>query len=101
MRAFGAAALLLTAAAALSAQQPARPASAAQPPPPAAAIPGARETITPAQLAAAIDKLGTVEFAERMAAARTTRRADPSTGRRLFEGDATGDHTSDDFLPFV
>jgi HEAT repeat protein len=78
MRAFGAAALLLTAAAALSAQQPARPASAAQPPPPAAAIPGARETITPAQLAAAIDKLGTVEFAERMAAARTTRRADPS-----------------------
>jgi HEAT repeat protein len=78
MRAAGTAALLLTAVAALSAQQPPVPASQT----PAATAPAgakdARDVVTPAQLAAAIDKLGTVEFTERMAAARTARRADPA-----------------------
>ena len=54
---------------ALAAQQtPARP-------PPAdaagASVADARDAVTPAQLAAAIDKLGTIDFTERMAAART------------------------------
>jgi hypothetical protein len=67
---------MLTAAVALSAQQPpGRPPSAA--PPPSAAR-DARDVVTPAQLAAAIDKLGTVEFTDRMAAAKTARRADPA-----------------------
>ena len=85
MRAPVAAVLLLTVCAGLSAQQPpARPpATAAPPPPPAPSAPAAgppregADAVTPAQLAAAIEKLGTVDFAERMAAARTTRRADP------------------------
>lgn len=38
-----------------------------------------RETVTPAQLAAAIEKLGTVDYAARTTAARTVRRADPAT----------------------
>ena len=68
---------MLTAAVALSAQQPAgRPPSAAPTPPSAAR--DARDVVTPAQLAAAIDKLGTVEFTDRMAAAKTARRADPA-----------------------
>ena len=67
---------MVTAAVALSAQQPpGRPPSAA--PPPSAAR-DARDVVTPAQLAAAIDKLGTVEFTDRMAAAKTARRADPA-----------------------
>lgn len=49
---------------------------------PSPAIPtaasGAGEVVSPAQLAAAIDKLGTLDFAERMAAARTARRAEPA-----------------------
>ena len=40
-----------------------------------AAAPQEREPVTAAQLRAAIDKLGTVEYAVRMAAARTVRRA--------------------------
>jgi HEAT repeat protein len=75
MRVPAAAALLLTAAVALSAQQPGRPPSA---PPPSPAARESRDVVTPAQLAAAIDKLGTVEFTERMAAAKTARRADPA-----------------------
>ena len=56
-----------------AAQQP--PASGqARPLPPAPQE--SAEKVTPAQLAAAIDKLGTLEYADRMAAARTTRRAD-------------------------
>jgi HEAT repeat protein len=87
MRAFGAAALLVTVVAAVSAQQPAPSAPSTQraPTPPAskpasspAPAKDARDAVTPAQLAAAIEKLGTVEFTERMAAARTTRRADPA-----------------------
>jgi HEAT repeat protein len=80
MRVPAAAALLLTAAVCLSAQKPAPPPSAASPvptaTPPASGSP--RDVVTPAQLAAAIDKLGTLEFTDRMAAARTTRRADPA-----------------------
>ena len=83
MRVLAVAALLLMAAVELSAQQPARPPSATPPTPTPPATPGAasrdaRDVVTPAQLAAAIDKLGTVEFTDRMAAARTTRRADPA-----------------------
>jgi HEAT repeat protein len=51
----------------LSAQQPAR---GQQPP-----APEAGEAVTAAQLSEAIDKLGTVDYTVRMAAARTTRRA--------------------------
>jgi HEAT repeat protein len=94
MRAFGVATLLVAAVSALSAQQPAPPAPSAQTPPvsPAAPSPNpdpqsgpqpgpqkdAREAVSPAQLAAAIDKLGTLDFTERMTAARTARRADAS-----------------------
>jgi len=72
------AAMVVTSAAALAAQtKPATPAPA--PPTARASAPAdAKDAVTPAQLAAAIDKLGTVEFSDRMAAARTTRRADPS-----------------------
>jgi len=74
----------LTVSAGLSAQQPpARPpATPARPPAPSAPAGSppreGADAVTPAQLAAAIEKLGTVDFPERMAAARTTRRADPS-----------------------
>ena len=69
-----AAALVLASAVALAGQQKPAPPSA---PPPAAAA-DARDVVTPAQLAAAIAKLGSVEFTDRMAAARTARRADPA-----------------------
>jgi HEAT repeat protein len=79
MRAFGAAALMLLAVVALSAQQSAPAPPPTKPPPaPAGAPKDAREVVTPAQLAAAIEKLGTLDFTERMAAARTTRRAEPT-----------------------
>ena len=83
MRAPVAAVLLLTVCAGLSAQQPPARPPATPAPPPAPSAPAAgppregADAVTPAQLAAAIEKLGTVDFAERMAAARTTRRADP------------------------
>ena len=72
------AAVAVTWTATLTAQTkpPAPPAPA--PPARGSAPADARDAVTPAQLAAAIDKLGTVEFSDRMAAARTTRRADPS-----------------------
>ena len=44
----------------------------------AGAVPQEREAVTPAQLTAAIDKLGTVDYPVRMDAARTVRRAAPS-----------------------
>ncbi len=44
----------------------------------AGAAPQEREAVTPAQLAAAIDKLGTVDYPVRMDAARTVRRAAPA-----------------------
>jgi HEAT repeat protein len=65
-----------TATLAAQTRPPAPPAPT--PPPARGSAPAAGDTVTPAQLAAAIDKLGTVEFGDRMAAARTTRRADPS-----------------------
>jgi HEAT repeat protein len=53
--------------------------------PPSTSAPGqtpppvdARAAVTPTQLTAAIDKLGTLEFTDRTSAARTARRADPS-----------------------
>ena len=79
MRATAAAALLVSASLGLSAQQPPRPApgpaTIPSPTVPTASRGGA-DVVTPAQLAAAIDKLGTLDFAERMAAARTARRAE-------------------------
>jgi HEAT repeat protein len=71
MRAPVAAALFLTLAAGVSASRHAQSPSA-PPPLPAAS----REGVTSEQLADAITKLGTVEFTDRMAAARTVRRAD-------------------------
>ena len=62
--------LILLAASRLSIQQPVR---GQQP-----AAPEGAEVVTAASLAAAIDKLGTVDYAVRMAAARTTRRAAPA-----------------------
>ena len=67
--------LLLSASAAISAQQPA---STAAVPPQVPAAGSTQQAVTAAQLSAAIAKLGTVEFAERMAAARTVRRAEPA-----------------------
>jgi HEAT repeat protein len=88
MRAPVAAAFLLTAGVGLAAQQPATPPAPPQKPPAGPTAPakppapagqrGDAETVTPAQLAAAIDKLGTLEFTDRMAAARIARRADPT-----------------------
>jgi HEAT repeat protein len=79
------AALVVTCSAAAWAQtkppvqtRPPAPAPAPVPSARGAAPADAKDAVTPAQLAAAIDKLGTVEFSDRMAAARTTRRADPS-----------------------
>jgi HEAT repeat protein len=76
MRATAAALLLgvaVTLPAGASTQAPATAVPAA-----AAGAPGAaREGVTAAQLAAAIAQLGTLEFNDRMAAARTVRRADP------------------------
>jgi len=78
MRAF-IAAVAVTCTVTLAAQtKPPAPPAPTPPPARGTAPPDARDTVTPAQLAAAIDKLGTVEFSDRMAAARTTRRADPS-----------------------
>jgi len=73
------AAMAVTCAATVAAQTrpPAPPAPA--PPPARGSVPvDNKDAVTPAQLAAAIDKLGTVEFSDRMAAARTTRRAEPA-----------------------
>jgi HEAT repeat protein len=57
-----------------------RGAGAGQPPRAAAATPEQRETaVTPEQLKAAIDKLGTVDYAVRTAAARTIRRVPAPT----------------------
>jgi HEAT repeat protein len=84
MRASAAAALLATACFGVaSAQQPARPAPAPTPSnAPTPTLPnagrGGADVVTAAQLAAAIDKLGTLDFGERMAAARTARRAEPA-----------------------
>lgn len=51
---------------------------AAQAPGGRGAAPQDREAVTPAQLGAAIDKLGTVDYPVRMDAARTVRRAAPA-----------------------
>jgi HEAT repeat protein len=69
-------ALMCTATLAAQTKPPAPPAPA---PPVRGSVPaGSSDVVTPTQLAAAIDKLGTVEFTDRMAAARTTRRAEPA-----------------------
>ena len=73
------AAVAVTCTATLAAQtRPPAPPAPAPPPARGSAPADARDTVSPAQLAAAIDKLGTVEFSDRMAAARTVRRADPA-----------------------
>jgi len=80
MRAFIAAVAGVVMCVAAVAAQTKPPSPAPAPPPARGAAPleNPGDAVTPAQLAAAIDKLGTVEFSTRMAAARTTRRADPS-----------------------
>ena len=73
------AAMAVTCAATVAAQT--KPPAPAAPAPPSArgSTPvDSKDAVTPAQLTAAIDKLGTVEFSDRMAAARTTRRAEPA-----------------------
>jgi HEAT repeat protein len=73
MRAIAAAAALLLIAAPSPAQTPAAPPASST-----AASAAAEQPVTAAELAAAIDKLGTVDFPVRMAAGRTVRRADPA-----------------------
>ncbi|MEO7275264.1 MAG: HEAT repeat domain-containing protein, partial [Vicinamibacterales bacterium] len=77
MRALIAAMAVMCAATVTAQTKPPSPPAPSPPPARGSAPVDSKDTVTPAQLAAAIDKLGTVEFSDRMAAARTTRRAEP------------------------